>query len=82
METNCNCQLQTFLSSGFQPAPTSRTKTPPLSEAIRKIVPGSNSGELLITLIAVPEAYADFQNHSPRDFHNHSPTPGVVFAFF
>src|SRR5262245_17034020 len=58
VETNCNGQLQTFLSSGFQPAPTSRTKAPPLSEAIRKIVPGSNSGELLITLIAVLEAYS------------------------
>src|SRR2546425_8694775 len=58
VEANCNGQLQTFLSSGFQPAPTSRSKTPPLSEAIRKIVPGSNSGELLVTLIAVAEAYS------------------------
>ena len=45
VEANCNGQLQTFLSSGFQPAPTSRSKTPPLSEAIRRIVPGSNRSE-------------------------------------
>jgi len=57
VEAECNGDLPKFLSSGFQPAPTSRTKTPPLSEAIRKIVPGANSGHLLVTLIASRDAY-------------------------
>ena len=58
VEIECNGDLPTFLSSGFQPASTSRTQTRPLSEAIRKIVPGNNSGQLLVTLIATPKAYS------------------------
>src|SRR5437867_8404211 len=57
VEANCNGQLQTFLSSGFQPAPTSRSNTPPLSEAISKIVLGSNSCEQLLTLIDYANSY-------------------------
>ena len=46
----------TFRSSGFVPAPTTRTKTAPWSEAIRKIRPGDNSGTVLVTLVCDPEA--------------------------
>jgi hypothetical protein len=53
----CKGNMETFLSSGFEPAPTKRTQTPPLTEAIRKIVTGG-SGEALITLVCDPEARA------------------------
>jgi hypothetical protein len=51
-EENCKDDMQTFLKSGFQAASTTRTSTPPLSEAIRKIVPGTNSGQIKVTLMA------------------------------
>jgi hypothetical protein len=34
VEADCKGNLPAFLSSGFQPAPTSRMQTPPLSEAM------------------------------------------------
>lgn len=58
VEAACKGHMLTFLSSGFEPAPTSRTKTAPLSEGIRKIVPASNRGQVLVTLMADPEAYS------------------------
>src|SRR5205085_11094411 len=48
----------TFLSSGFDPAPTMRRQTPPLSEAIRKLVRGPHSGQALLTLGFNPDAYS------------------------
>src|SRR5262249_26975570 len=57
-EAHCNGEMVTFLESGFDPAPNTRTKTPPLSETIRKIVPGGNSGQLKVTLIANREAFS------------------------
>jgi hypothetical protein len=50
-EANCKDDMTTFLSSGFQAATTARTKTPLVSEAIRKIVFGSVSGEVVLTLV-------------------------------
>ena len=57
-EAACEGNMETFLSSGFDPAPTKRTQTPPKSKAIRKIVAGKNPGQALITLVCDPEAYS------------------------
>jgi hypothetical protein len=57
-EANCNGEMTTFLESGFEPAPSTRTKTPPLSETIRKIVTGANSGQFKVTLIANRDAFS------------------------
>jgi hypothetical protein len=57
-EAHCNGEITTFLESGFEPAPNTRTKTPPLSETIRKIVPGANSGQLMVTLMANRDAFS------------------------
>ena len=55
VEENCK-DMQTFLKSGFQPISTTRTPVPPLSEAIRKIAAGNNSGQMLVTVVDDPEA--------------------------
>jgi hypothetical protein len=51
-EENCKDDMQTFLKSGFEPASTTRTSTPPLSDAIRKIVSGTISGQMKVSLMA------------------------------
>jgi hypothetical protein len=56
VEANCNGDMTTFLSSGFQAVSSARTRTLPVSESIRKIVPGSTSGEVVVTLVPVPGA--------------------------
>ena len=48
--------MPTFLKSGFQPISTIRTPTAPLSESIRKIAPGKNSGQLEVTLVSQQDA--------------------------
>jgi hypothetical protein len=57
-EDHCGNDMPTFLASGFDPAPNSRTKTPPQSENIRKIVHGNHSGQLKVTLLAKSEAFS------------------------
>jgi len=57
-EENCKDDMTTFLKSGFQAASTTRTTAQALSEWIRKIVPGKNSGQLLVSLVARPDAVA------------------------
>src|SRR2546428_2396683 len=49
--------LSLFLSSGFEVRPTGRTKTPPLSQFIRKVEPG-NAGQMLVSVTPFPEAYS------------------------
>jgi hypothetical protein len=56
VESNCNDDLSTFLLSGFQTVPTTRTKTPPVSDAIRKVAPGPNSGQMAIVLMKSADA--------------------------
>ena len=46
----------TFISSGFKIARTTRTQAAPLSDSIRKIEFGRNSGELRLKAVAVPGA--------------------------
>ena len=54
-EANCKEDMTTFLSSGFQAAASTKSRTPPLSETIRKIVQ-EVSGQLLLTLMKYPGA--------------------------
>jgi len=56
VEANCNGDMATFLLSGFQAVPTTRTTTSPASDAIRKVEPGANSGQLAVTLMNDPGA--------------------------
>jgi hypothetical protein len=50
-EANCKEDMTTFLSSGFQAAASTKSTTAPVSESIRKIVQGTNSGQLVVTLM-------------------------------
>ena len=56
VEAACNDNMTTFLSSGFQPLQRVRAKTQPVSEAIRKIEPGTTAGELQVALVPLPGA--------------------------
>jgi hypothetical protein len=56
VEAACNDDMTTFLSSGFQPAITARTRTHPASDSIRKIVSGPASGQFVVTPVRVPDA--------------------------
>jgi hypothetical protein len=56
VEVTCKDDMAMFETSGFQAAPTTRMITPPLTEKIRKIAHGANSGEITVWLKAVPKA--------------------------
>lgn len=58
VEANCKDDMPTFLLSGFQPVTTARVVVPPVSESIRKVVPGENSGQMLVTIVADPDAFS------------------------
>jgi len=51
VEANCNDDLATFLLSGIQAKSSTKTLTPPVSDAIRKVEQGKNSGQLVVTLL-------------------------------
>ena len=56
VEANCKDDITTLLSSGFQVGSPARTRALPVSESIRKIVPGATSGEVVVALVAVSGA--------------------------
>ena len=56
VEANFKGDMTTFLSFGFTPKATTKKKAPPVSESIRKVVPGPNSGEMELTLMHFPDA--------------------------
>lgn len=56
VESACKDDVTIFSSSGFQAVSKVRTATPPLSQFIRKITEGPNSGVLLVWLLAVAGA--------------------------
>lgn len=58
VEATSDGDMETFLSSGFAPAPSSRMKTPPLSESIRYVRPGPNSGTMIVSLLAQADAFS------------------------
>jgi hypothetical protein len=51
-EAACKDDMPTFLKSGFQPSPGTRTKAKPVSDSIRKITPGPNSGQMQVSILA------------------------------
>src|SRR5207249_3218355 len=53
VEANCKDDMTTFVSSGFEAVSTARAVSQPLSQSIRKIDPGPNSGQLLVLIAAV-----------------------------
>jgi hypothetical protein len=55
VEVNSNGDMAIFKTSGFQPA-APKTPTPPLTEKIRKVEHGANSGEIDLWLKAVANA--------------------------
>lgn len=66
VEHNCNNDIITFLSSGFKPVSKSQTAPGPLSQSIRRIDPGENSGELSVTLVRVSGASHHEVRWAPR----------------
>ncbi len=56
VEFTSNGDMAVFQTSGFQPASTTKARTEPLSEKIRKIDRGSNSGQILVWVRRVPGA--------------------------
>jgi hypothetical protein len=56
VEACCKDDLNIFVSSGFQPISQARTGFQPLSQFIRRIDHGDNSGELDISLATAPGA--------------------------
>jgi hypothetical protein len=57
-EKACKNDLTTFLKSGFQVKPTATGAKPLLSQYIRNITAGKNSGQMTISLVAVEDAAA------------------------
>jgi hypothetical protein len=55
-EVACQHDMAIFISSGFEPRSATRTWPTPLSENIRGIGHGANSGQLVIRLKAVADA--------------------------
>ncbi len=56
VEITSKDDLPTFQTSGFNAASTTRVKTPPLSEKIRKVAHGPNSGQIEVWVQALPDA--------------------------
>jgi Fibronectin type III domain len=56
VEANCKDDMTTFLSTGFQATASTKSKTPPESESVRKIVPGSVSGQMFVWLVKFRDA--------------------------
>jgi hypothetical protein len=48
VEANCKDDMTIFLTSGFTPASSAKTVTPPVTDAIRKIEPGPNVGQMQV----------------------------------
>ena len=63
-----------FLSSGFEVRPTGRTKTPPLSQFIRKIDAGDKSGQLLVSVVPFPDAHSYEVRWAPANTGGTEPT--------
>jgi hypothetical protein len=73
IEVNCKDDLTIFLSTGLQ-AVASKSKTPPESESVRKIVPGSVSGQMLVWLVKFPHAASYEVRWTPMPAGGGTPT--------
>jgi hypothetical protein len=71
VSVNSKGDMNAFMSSGFTPKSTAKTKKPPVSETIKKIAPGTNSGEMDIRLMRFPGAVA-------YELRSGTPGPGGV----
>ena len=56
VEAACQENVTVLQSSGFTAVSTTRTPAPQVTEAIRKIAPGANSGQQEITIVDDPSA--------------------------
>jgi hypothetical protein len=56
VEVTSNGDMALFQTSGFQAASTTKTTTQPLSEKIRKVNHGANSGQIIVWVRTVPKA--------------------------
>jgi hypothetical protein len=56
VSVNSKGDINAFTSSGFTPKSTAKTKTPPVSESIKKIVPAPLTGQMLVYLMKFPGA--------------------------
>jgi hypothetical protein len=58
VSVNSKGDMNAFMSSGFTPKSTAKTKTPPVSETIKKIVPAPITGQMLIYLMKFAGAFS------------------------
>jgi hypothetical protein len=58
VEVTSKNDMSIFQTSGFEPASSTKVQSPPLSETIRRIEHGANSGQLVVWLKAFPQAYS------------------------
>ena len=56
VEVTCKDDMAIFKSSGFEPASQTRAAPLPLSEKIRKVEHGANSGQIVVWIKSVPKA--------------------------
>jgi hypothetical protein len=65
VEIMCKNDMPTFLSSGFQPASTTRTPAQPLPPASILKIDHGNSGQLLVTMKSLPRARSYDVRYAP-----------------
>ena len=65
VEVTCKEDMAILQSSGFEPASRAKTVPLPLSEKIRKIEHGANSGQIVVWLTALAEAGSYEFRHAP-----------------
>jgi hypothetical protein len=65
VEVTCKDDMAIFMTSGLQPASTTRNPKPPLSHAIRWIDRGSKSGEVLVQLKGNKSAISHDLRYAP-----------------
>jgi hypothetical protein len=58
VQAACEGDMEALLSSGFLPAPSARTQTPAVTQFIRYIRPGPNTGTMLLSLLAQKDAFS------------------------
>jgi hypothetical protein len=56
VSVNSKGDMNAFISSGFTPRSTAKTKTAPVSETIKKIMPAPLTGQMLVYLMKFPGA--------------------------
>ena len=56
VSVNSKGDMNAFMSSGFTPRATAKSKTPPVSESIKKIVAAPLTGQILVYLMKFPGA--------------------------